>query len=145
MFTFSLQTVLDVRERLEKIKYKEFSGLLFERQRMDGEIRARNAQISGAAEKLDLVRRNSITAAPLQLYTQFRQRLQSEIGLIAEQLREEEQALEEKRKELVEARRAHRALEILKEKERARYAQALARQERAIMDEIAANNYLHQK
>ncbi|MCZ6728098.1 MAG: flagellar FliJ family protein, partial [SAR324 cluster bacterium] len=73
------------------------------------------------------------------------QRLQSEIGLIAEQLREEEQALEEKRKELVEARRAHRALEILKEKERARYAQALARQERAIMDEIAANNYLHQK
>ena len=144
MFTFSLQTVLEVRERLEKIKYKEFSGLLFERQQKDFEIQSRNRQISRAAGQLDQIRREGITAAPLQMYTQFRQRLHSEIDLIAEQMREQEQALEEKRKELVEARRAHRALEILRDRERARYEQAQARQERAVMDEIAANHHLQQ-
>ena len=145
MFNFSLQTVLDVRERLEKIKYKEFSNLLFERQKLDEEISSRKAKIDGAAAKLDEVRRQGITAAPLQLYTHFRRRLHTEIESIGEQMREQEQAVEEKRKELVEARRAHRAIGILKERELRRYERALARQERATMDEIAANYYLHQQ
>ena len=138
MFTFSLQTVLEVRERLEKIKYKESSSLLFERQKLDDEVRDRNTKIGEAASKLDEVRKQGITAAPLQLYTQYRERLNAEIELISEQLREQEQALEEKRKELVEARRAHRAIEILKERELERYEQVRTRQERAAMDEIAA-------
>lgn len=145
MFKFSLQTVLEVRERLEKIKYKEFSSLLHERQRLDDEVQIRKTQIDGAASKLDEVRRQGITAAPLQLYTHFRQRLNSEIETITGQLREQEQALEEKRKELVEARRAHRAIEILKERELERYEQAQRRQERAVMDEVAANYVLHQQ
>jgi flagellar export protein FliJ len=145
MFTFSLQTVLEVRERLEKIKYKEFSGHLFERHRIHGEIESRKAQIARAGKNADQVKRESPTAVPLQLYNQFRERLSSEIEVLANQLREQEQALEEKRKELVEARRAHRALEILRDKERERYERALTRQERAVMDEIASNYYLHQQ
>lgn len=145
MFTFSLQTVLEVRERLEKIKYKEFSNLLYERQKLDQEVQSRNTQIESAATKLDEIRRQGVTAAPLQLYTNFRQRLNSEITTISEQLREQEQALEEKRKELVEARRAHRAIEILRERELERYERAQRRQERAVMDEIAANYFLQQQ
>lgn len=145
MFTFSLQTVLAVRERLEKIKYKEFSNLLFEQQKLDMEVQSRKAQIDNASLKLDEVRRKGVTAAPLQLYTQFRQRLSSEIDLIGEQSREQEQALEEKRKELVEARRAHRAIEILRGRELERYERAQTRRERANMDEIAANFFLHQQ
>ena len=62
MFTFSLQTVLEVRERLEKIKYKEFSNLLYERQKLDQEVQSRNTQIESAATKLDEIRRQGITA-----------------------------------------------------------------------------------
>ena len=145
MFTFSLQTVLEVRERLEKIKYKEFSGMLYEQQQMSAEIQSRKKQIAESASKLDEVRRQGITAAPLQLYSNFRERLNSEIGLIAEQYREHEQAVEEKRKELVEARRAHRAIEILRDRELERHERTQIRQDRAIMDEIAANYYLHQQ
>lgn len=145
MFTFSLQTVLEVRERLEKIKYKEFSGMLYEQQQMNAEMQSRKTQIAESAAKLDEVRRQGITAAPLQLYSNFRERLNSEIGLIAEQYREHEQDVEEKRKELVEARRAHRAIEILRDRELERYDRTQIRQERAIMDEIAANYYLHQQ
>ena len=145
MFTFSLQTVLEVRERLEKIKYKEFSGMLYEQQQMSGEMQARKNQIAESAAKLDEVRRQDITAAPLQLYSNFRKRLNSEIELIAEQYREHEQAVEEKRKELVEAHRAHRAIEILRDRELERHERTQIRQDRAIMDEIAANYYLHQQ
>ena len=145
MFRFSLQTVLEVRERLEKIKFKEFSSLLYERQKLDEDVSSRNTQIERAAAKLDEVRRQGVTAAPLQLYTDFRQRLDSEIATISEQLREQEQALEEKRKELVEARRAHRAIEILRERELERHERTQRRQERAVMDEIAANYFLHQQ
>ena len=145
MFNFSLQTVLEVRERLEKIKYKEFSNLLYERQQLDAEVQSRKTKIESAAAKLDEIRRQGITAAPLQLYTDFRTRLDSEIGNISEQLREQEQALEEKRKELVEARRAHRAIEILRERELERYERTQRRQDRAVMDEIAANYFLHQQ
>lgn len=145
MFTFSLQTVLEVRERLEKIKYKEFSGMLYEQQQMNAEMQSRKTQIAESAAKLDEVRRQGITAAPLQLYSNFRERLNSEIGLIAEQYREHEQGVKEKRKELVEARRAHRAIEILRDRELERYDRTQIRQERAIMDEIAANYYLHQQ
>lgn len=145
MFTFSLQTVLEVRERLEKIKFKEFSGMLYEQQQMNAEMQSRKTQIAESAAKLDEVRRQGITAAPLQLYSNFRERLNSEIGLIAEQYREHEQGVKEKRKELVEARRAHRAIEILRDRELERYDRTQIRQERAIMDEIAANYYLHQQ
>jgi len=145
MFTFSLQTVLEVLERLEKIKFKEFSGMLYEQQQMNAEMQSRKTQIAESAAKLDEVRRQGITAAPLQLYSNFRERLNSEIGLIAEQYREHEQGVEEKRKELVEARRAHRAIEILRDRELERYDRTQIRQERAIMDEIAANYYLHQQ
>ena len=145
MFTFSLQTVLEVRERLEKIKYKEFSSHLFERHRIYEEIQSRRSRIARAAANIDQVKSQGITAAPLQLYDHFRRRISAETGVLSNQLREQEQALEEKRKELVEARRAHRALEILRDKERERYDRAQIRQERAVMDEIAANYYLHQQ
>ena len=53
------------------------------------------------------------------------------------------QAVEEKRKELVEARRSHRALEILRDKELMRYRETEVRLERAVLDEIANIYHLY--
>ncbi len=145
MFTFSLQTVLEVRERLEKIKYKEFSNDLFKRNQIHAEIETRTKQVTAAGAKADRIKQEGQSATPLQLYDQFRQRVASEVAVLTNRLREQEQALEEKRRELVEARRAHKALEILRDKERERYERTERRQERAVMDEIASNYYLHQQ
>ncbi len=145
MFHFSLQTVLEVRERLEKIKYKEFSNQLFERNQIHAEIETRTKRVAAAGAKADRIKQEGLSATPLQLYNQFRQRIASEVTVLTSRLREQEQALEEKRRELVEARRAHKALEILREKERERYERTERRQERAVMDEIASNYYLHQQ
>lgn len=143
MFTFSLQTVLEVRERLEKIKYKEFSTELMERQRLEGLIQTNQESLTGSGEKFDQVRRMTGIAASFQIHQNYRTRLQAEIGLLRGQLREQEQALEGKRKELVEARRAHKALEILRDKERERYNREQTRRERMVMDEVASNYHVY--
>lgn len=142
MFAFSLQTVLDVRERLEKIKYKEFSSELLERQKLESEIERNRQGLAGSGEKIDRLRRAGTTAAALQLYDRYRERLEAQNELLGEQLRTREQALEEKRKELVEARRAHRALEILRDKEKVRYDTEQSRRERMVMDEVASNYHI---
>lgn len=145
MFHFSLQTVLEVRERQERIKYKEYSQALMQQQSLEHRIRDRHGDLSRAARFSDRVRAEGGTTVPLQFHNQFRQRVQGEIERLREQLREHSQHLEAKRLELVEARRAHRAMEILREREWARYQREQLRQERVLMDEIASNYHVHQQ
>lgn len=143
MFHFTLQNVLEVRERFEKIKYKEYSAELLVQQGLEVQLGERTAALSQAATNIDRTKQVTITALPMQLYNQYRKRLKDEILVIERQLREQSEAVEVKRKELVEARRSHKALEILREKEFARYQKAQERRERAVMDEIASNYHLY--
>lgn len=145
MFNFSLQTILEVRKRLERIKYKEFSSVLLERQQLAAQMDGRKDRLAGAAGVMDKFKQSATSTAPLQIHDRFRERIKNELKLLSEQLREKEQTLEVKRKELVEARRAHRTLEILRDKERNRYEMGQARQERTVMDEIAANYHLYHR
>ncbi len=145
MFNFSLQTILEVRKRLERIKYKEFSSVLLERRQLAAQMDGRKDRLASAAGAMDKFKRSAPSTAPLQIHDRFRERIKNELTLLSEQLREKEQTLEMKRKELVEARRAHRTLEILRDKERNRYEMGLARQERTVMDEIATNYHLYHR
>ena len=142
MFRFSLQTVLDVRERFERIKYKEYSQELLVKQRLDSGRGARVQAIRRAGENADQLRTTTHTALPLQLHDQFRRRLLDEIQVLDGQLRDQDELVDVKRKELVEARRSHRALEILREKEYKRYLSEEAKRERTVMDEVATNYHI---
>lgn len=144
MFRFSLQTVLDVRTRQERIKYKEYSQELIRQQALLGRIHALENDLRRAGQSMDQMRQGSgVTAYPLQMHTMFRQRVASEIAVLQQQLREQEEALEAKRQELVQARRDYRTMEILRDKERVRYDAEEARRERNVMDEAAANYVNH--
>ena len=142
MFTFSLQSVLDVRERLQKLKYREFSEVLMHRQKLTDAITERKEALVKAAANAQATALGSPSTAPMQLLGSFKQRLTQEMELLAEHVRETNQLLEAKRQELVEARRAHRSLEILKEKEQQRFKQEQARLERIAEDEAATNHYV---
>jgi len=130
---------LEIRERLERIKQKDYSLALLEAQKMETSIAQRHTDIKRSGENMDALRRSSPTAVPLQLHVNYRKRLEGEIDRMSEQLREFQQVLEARRKELVEARRARRTMEILRDKAQARYEQRMSRRERADMDEVAAN------
>lgn len=142
MFQFRLQSVLEVRERLSRIKQKEFSEVLYKRQQMELEIEQRHGALSRASSFVDKGKRASLSLHPLEMFQAFKQRLDSEIDLIAEQMREQDQQLEERRRALVEAKRAQRTLEILREKAQNRYEKELNRRERAIMDEVGSNYFI---
>jgi flagellar FliJ protein len=139
MFHFRLQHVLEVRERLERLRQKDYSLVLLEWQSLVGEIDRHQGTLARANENVDSLKQTSPTTLPLQLHANYRRRLKAEVQRLREQVREQEQVLEVKRRELVESRRARRTLEILKDKQQVRYEQRQKRLERATMDEVAAN------
>ena len=139
MFHFRLQHVLEVRERLERLRQKDYSLAMLEWQTLVGEIETRQQSLAQAAQNMDSLKQTSPTTLPLQLHVNYRKRLKSEIERIRDKAREQEQVVDLRRRELVESRRARRTLEILRDKQQARYELARARQERATMDEVASN------
>ena len=143
MFRFSLQTVLEVRERFERIKHKEYTAELLVHQGLEDRQDERRGALQRSAERLDQTMVQSRTALPMQWHGDFRRRMLEEIDLLGSQLRDQQELVEEKRRELVEARRSHRALEILRDKEFKRYGEREERLERGVMDEIAANYHLY--
>ncbi len=144
MFHFPLQHVLEVRERLERLKQKEYSLVLLEWQKQVHEIDQRQQNVLRSSANMDSLRQSSPTAVPLQLHANFRMRMQAEISRLRQQVRETEQVLEAKRKQLVESRRSRRTLEILREKQQVRYEERLKRREATEMDEVAANYHTFQ-
>ncbi|HKI98945.1 MAG TPA: flagellar export protein FliJ [bacterium] len=142
MFHFRLQSVLDVRERMARLKQKEFAEVLARHQLLEAEIERHEAELARAARYVDNLRRTSPTVVPLELFGNFQRRVKGDMERIQEQMREQAQELEAKRSALVEAKRAQRSLEILRDKARARYEDAMGRRERVAMDEVASNYFL---
>jgi len=145
MFHYRLQSVLEVREQLARLKQKEFSEVLARRQALEAEITQFEQRLDQSGQFMDGVRAKGGAAFPLEIFQNFKRRVASEVERIHGQIREESQELEAKRMNLIEAKRAQRSLEILKEKQRGRYEQELRRRERALMDEVASNYQLFRK
>ena len=142
MFLFRLQSVLEVRERMARLKQKEFAEVLSRHQVLEAQIERNEGDLARASAKVDDIKRSSASILPLELFANFQRRIKGDMARIQEQMREQAQELEAKRSALVEAKRAQRSLEILRDKVRARYEHALSRQERAAMDEVASNYHL---
>ena len=142
MFHFRLQSVLDVRERMARLKQKEFAEVLSRHQVLEAQIERNEGDLARASAKVDDIKRSSASILPLELFANFQRRIKGDMARIQEQMREQAQELEARRRSLVEAKRAQRSLEILRDKARVRYEEALSRHERATMDEVASNYHL---
>lgn len=138
MFKFRLQSVLEVRNRITRIKQKEYSEVLARYQALEAQIAQHEEDIAKSGRKMDAAKRHSPDTFAMQQFTAYRQRLKTEIVLIGDQMREENQELEARRQALVEARRAQRSLEILQENALERYTREQNRRERVTMDEVAS-------
>jgi len=144
MFRFSLQTVLDVRERFEKIKHKEYAAELLVFQGLEMQREALLGNMQRAAHANNQAKQSSISAMPFILHEHYRERLKKEVALLDGRIQEQKERVDLKRRELVEARRSHKALDILRSKEKIRFLQAEEKRERIIMDEVAATHHIMQ-
>ena len=142
MFQFSLQTALDVRLRQEKIKMKDLAEKVAIEQSIKNQIdgtknRAFQSDISLNQKK----QAGSFTIQELKMQSSFKARTKLELADYYQKLELAHQAVEEKQNILIQASRARKTLEILKEKELKRFMEKIAQLERKHMDEIAGNQF----
>lgn len=145
MFHFRLQSVLNVRERLARLREKEYGEALAERQALQNERSGQQNALQRAAQQQDDIRRSGQSVAMLPLYENYRRRVHGEMERLDTQLYEQAQALEVRRHAMVEAKRDQRTLEILRDKEEARYDEDMSRRERALMDEVASTYHQYRR
>ncbi len=142
---FSMQTALDVRERIEKLKQKEFGEQLQIAQEIKSRIVESQEQIQQSHVHTNQLKNEGFTIAQLQFHQHFCRRMEQQIHVLEQQLKEQNEEVGRAQQSLLKATQNRRVLEILKEKELQRYRKHQDRLERLEMDEIAQNFSLQQR
>ena len=140
-FVFSLQTVLELREREERDEQRAVAQLEQERVAMEGRLRSLQASISTCKTEL----RDALAAAdgapmdPRQVRLQMNASLhmQAKAQETVLQLAGLHRRLDEARVGLREAARRRRAMEVLRDRQQDAWKDEQRRREEAQLDELA--------
>lgn len=145
MFKFSLQVALDVRVRQEKVKMKEMAEALATEKGIVDEINRIHSDTDQADANLDEMKRSAaFDLEQMRFLSRFKARMKVVLAGNLQKLSEAQKIVAEKQQELIEASKARKTLEILKEKEVKRFREKISRIERKSMDEIAGNMFIQQ-
>ncbi len=144
MERFRLQTALDVRKRLEKLKQKEYAQQLQVAKNLEVQIAQAQQSIAQSDLQADSLKTGILSVQVLQEHNAFKKRLLYQINLLQQRLQEQNQLVESKRSEVAQAGQKRRALEIIKEKRELLARKKQEQLERSQMDEIAQNHVLKQ-
>lgn len=139
MFKFRLASVLRLREHIKEQKHWELRELHETRRQMMAEIDALESEL--AAESADPKQGQIFTAIELRLRADHGQSLAKRIKTTRAELAVLEEKLSEKRAELIEAMRAVKSLEQLRERHEARYRRQQHASEQRFADEIAQRKF----
>jgi len=145
MPSFSLETALKVRKRLEKFYHKALADEVKSEQQYKEKLELMSSAIEVHNKDLDDAKENGLTISQLILGGHFQQRIEQQMELIGYQLKEQQEVVDLKRHELTLATQKKRVLEILKDKENKKYIDEMERLERLEADEIAQNYRRHAK
>ena len=140
---FRLETALKVRERLEKLYQKALAEQVQVEQQLHDRKRLMVDALQNHQKELDQAKEQGVTLDQLIMGDHFQQRIQQQMQITDDQLREQQQVVALKRHELTQATQKKRVLEILKEKEKKRFLEKQERLERLEADEIAQNLKRH--
>mgnify|MGYP001335620719 CR=1 FL=1 len=139
MPSFSLETALSVRERLEKLYQKALAEQVQIEKQHREIINVMHDALEAHNNDLDEAKKNSVTLNQLLMGGDFQLRIKNNLEIRKEKLKEQLEVVELKRHELTRATQKKRVLEILKEKEIKELKSEKERLERLEADEIAQN------
>ena len=144
-FQFSLQKVLELRERMEEQAAAELGRL----QSLETEARKRLAlQEDQRGQKLSAWReisQGALDIGELETYQRYLGMLDQNIVQQRALVHELEVSVEEQTNEFLAARRKREMLEKLKEKEYAQYHRELLSKEQRELDDIAATRFMQKE
>ena len=142
-FRYELENVLNVREKLEGIKQKEYAESLAI---LENEKKIKR-QIDSSLNKSTLIFKNSIsdTIDPriIKMQQNYHALLKNQEILAIQKVAVAKKQTKKQRNELLNAMKNKKTLEVLKEKRFEQFIQEEKKQEQQIVDEIVSFAYKH--
>ncbi|MDH5560120.1 MAG: flagellar export protein FliJ [Deltaproteobacteria bacterium] len=146
MFRFSLETALSVRKKQEKIKMKELAEKLSIEHNILNRISQIKDHVWKAEDKSNESKMSkSFTIDQLRHLSYYKDKMKVELGFCGQELIKAKKEVEEKQQALIQASKARKTIEILRDKEFKRYLAKISHDERVAMDEIAGNLFVRNK
>jgi flagellar FliJ protein len=139
IFKFALEPVLKIRRRAEQEKQRAVAAVQRERLSIEETLRRQQRRIQEARTAMRSQLTGTLHAPDLRLHAGAVLQDMRQAQRMAQELAAVHRRLEAARRELVEARRARRAIELLRERRLARWTAEQERIEQQHLDELAAN------
>ena len=138
-FTFSLDTVLQVRKQQEKVQQQALAGAIAEKRDLSRQKRKLQDRLEELFDKM-----NRGTLQDMRTLKQYQKQVQQLHGQLKEAhrgLREAEENVQKQRGQLAGAYKKRHIMENLKEAEQQNFLNEQAKQEQKVMDEIAIQKF----
>ncbi len=140
--SFRFDTILRLNKNKEDLLQKDMGKInaLYQRQQDQKQFLHKTAEKS--KDELNQLKRSNVTVDAMILYDNFFKGTQIQEERQEKIISEINVKLEAKRKEVVEAMRKRKTLEILKERDLLKERKIRERKETAILDEVASNLWI---
>ena len=137
-FRFSLETVLDFKQQALDALQVEHGAILAQIQEQELEIDEMEAAYRHLDQEFNRRKREGISVVDAMKYDQYLRAQERELKAAYQRLAELRKKAEEKRQEVVEAKKETSSIEKLREKKLEAYNKAVQKSEEAMIDELVS-------
>lgn len=137
MFKFSLEPVLEVRQRAEEAAQRKLAGAINALARLEARVNALQERLAAASRQRREMMQTGYDPARAQIHESFAQDMRAQIARAQKEASRAREEVEARRAQLLEAARNRRVLEELKKTELEAYGKKELANERKQNDDIA--------
>lgn len=138
-FSFSLDTVLDYKDQILESKQNEHGKAMAAQNEQEKIIIKLKSQYHTYKEELNEKRKQGLTVIEAISYESYMNHLDSMIRIENEKLEDLKEYQEQKRAEVVEAKKETATIEKLKDKKRLEYDKMLLKKDELFIEEFVSN------
>ncbi|MBL4700433.1 MAG: flagellar export protein FliJ [Phycisphaeraceae bacterium] len=140
-FVFKLETVLKQRQTVEDQLQRELAKLMRHRMIFHNQIRAIQTELSDSKGQLTAGLIGKVDLVSTSQFARFSAQSQLRAQTIVRQLARLENHIVQAQKQLVEAMRQRKALDLLRDKQYQQWKRAQLRREASRLDDLATQSY----
>lgn len=139
---FRFETILRLNKKKEDLLQRDMGQINAHYQLQQDRQQFMEDATEASKDELNQKKRTGVNVETMILYDNFARGTRIQVEKQGKILSEINTKLEAKRKEVIEAMRKRRTMEILKERDMLKEKKARERKETAIMDEVASNLWM---
>ena len=140
--SFRFETILRLNKKKEDLLQRGMGQINVHYQRQKDQQQFMQDATAASKDELNQKKRSGVSVETMILYDNFARGTQTHVEKQSKIISEINTKLEAKRKEVIEAMRKRRTMEILKERDMLKERKVRERKETAILDEVASNLWM---